>query len=765
MPSCIKLISLAWIVIFLASSCTSFPALGYRGDLQHGWQRANLLLVKDPGDQDPEHAIIALYMRRQQGELQFRLDLLSMQQPLSNAVMLALDTQPGGTEQLPSGGTAGLNWDVLLVFPTDQPPYAQAANGSRIQGLVPRILRDSQLQTVIMAANPAFLPGDPNHLQVQAFLVEPQSGSIQDRTQVAGASSPAPGAAPLLLAFWDALPSATPVQALRRWDGAHTGPMGRRHGLSILVSEASARRIPITLLDLKTPDSLSALDVLGGTKWFRKTEVSGLLSLPMDGLADTAGSAMALASSIRAAQAFGFRTSPFGYGDFDPLALPPLKAFFADLPGLPKQTLTRWEGRLFIPLPTGQVQNQPEADENGPSLDFKKQLIRMALSPQQDLMIIGGSMPASILADSAVAPLFFEYLATHPWIQPLSESDLQAFPAQTVDQLPLSGCANLLCQSEPEVSPYTSQGQPAPSGLTAAQIWERIRSQLALLPETTIKEQVRQAYARLSSTVQGTAAGPAIQANYIGQAGYLLAAARWAQNPGSETNCEQDIDWDGLPECILANQELFVVIKLDGGRLVFLGQRNGNDVQQWIGQKSQFQINWDLVDEMKLEAGPASDPSEIPGAFYDHFGYTPLTPAVSPGEIRLSGPGADGQKTYYLSSDRLQISGQSSTANQTKIPMILDAPGRLVPGWIDSYPQPQLVANTWSWQPGTGTGIRVTVEGAAVTASSFLDSRSFMSQPEIPDRTYPAGHYLPFPLAVLDLDAAGSYQVSFLFQP
>jgi hypothetical protein len=762
MPFRHKLIALGWLILFLASSCTSFPGLGYGGDLQHGWQQANLLLLKDPGNQDPEHTIIALYMRWKQSELQFRLDLLDMEQPLSNEVMLALDTQPGGTEQLASGITAGLDWDVLLVFPTDQPPYAMASDGSRIQGLVPRIIRDAQLQTLVMAVNPAFLPGNVNRLQVQAFLADPGSGSILDQTQVAGASSPSPGSAPLLLAFWDALPSATPVQALRRWDGAHTGPMGRRHGLSILISEATSRKIPITLLDLKTPDSLSALDLLGGTKWLKKTEVNGLLSLPQVGLADTAGSTMALALSKNATLAFGFRSSQLGYGTFDPNALPPLKAFFTALPDLPQQSLTRWQDHIFIPLPDRQTQSQPEADENGPTLDFKKRLLQIALSPEPDLMIIGGSMPASILADSAVAPLFFEYLATHPWIEPLPETGLLAFPAKRLDQLPLSGCENLLCQAAPEAVPYTSQQQPAPSGLTAAQVREKIRDQLTLLPETTIKEQAMLAYIRLSSPVQA-AGSPAIQANYTGQVGYLLAAARWAQDPRPDTDCGQDIDWDGAPECILASQDIFAVVKLDGGRLVFLGQRSGDDVQQWVGQKSQFQINWDLVDEMKADAGPGSDPSEIPGGFFDGFGYTPLTASVSPGEIRLSAPGENDKKTYDLSNDRLRISVHSSEAVQTKIPIVMNAPGRLHPGWIDTYPHPQLIGNSWSWHAANGAGIRVTADEANLEENSFLDSLPFMLQPEIPDRTYPAGHYLPFPLAVLDLATEGNYTVDFEF--
>jgi hypothetical protein len=38
-----------------------------------------------------------------------------------------------------------------------------------------------------------------------------------------------------------------------------------------------------------------------------------------------------------------------------------------------------------------------------------------------------------------------------------------------------------------------------------------------------------------------------------------------------------------------------------------------------------------------------------------------------------------------------------------------------------------------------------------LSVESFTDSLPYLSQPENPDRTYPAGHYLPFPLSVIDI--------------
>ena len=59
----------------------------------------------------------------------------------------------------------------------------------------------------------------------------PADGLLCDISPLIYSNSSLPTPAYLLLAFWDTLPASTPIQLLRRWDGAHTGPYGQRHGL------------------------------------------------------------------------------------------------------------------------------------------------------------------------------------------------------------------------------------------------------------------------------------------------------------------------------------------------------------------------------------------------------------------------------------------------------------------------------------------------------------------------------------------------------
>lgn len=75
-------------------------------------------------------------------------------------------------------------------------------------------------------------------------------------------------------------PSATPLQAWRRWDGAHTGPRGERHGLRGLLQAAEEHQVPLTLYDTNTPLVLSAIDAVNGTPQIHRMEQAGLLALP-----------------------------------------------------------------------------------------------------------------------------------------------------------------------------------------------------------------------------------------------------------------------------------------------------------------------------------------------------------------------------------------------------------------------------------------------------------------------------------------------------
>ena len=117
--------------------------------------------------------------------------------------------------------------------------------------------------------------------------------------------------APIIVAFWEAFPVTTPAQALRRWDGAHTGPLGDRHGLLHILEGARRYSVPVALLDIKNPASLAALNFMGHVPVLQNLSGRSLLILPDVAYAEPAG--FALNFSRLAASGFGLPASQFVY--------------------------------------------------------------------------------------------------------------------------------------------------------------------------------------------------------------------------------------------------------------------------------------------------------------------------------------------------------------------------------------------------------------------------------------------------------------------
>jgi hypothetical protein len=238
------------------------------------------------------------------------------------------------------------------------------------------------------------LPGGllPENFRFQVFALSP-SGLADSTPPVAG-DAPPPPRAPLLLSFQDVFPASSPAQALRRWDGAHTGPYGERHGLHPLLEAARRNRIPLTLLDLRTPAALSALDIVGGLREVREMQRSGLLEIP------DAGYSLDEEASIALSQAAGQK-----------LGLDPAQVVYT-LSGLPAPGYTGQFTQLADPAHTARDSNLGVAliplsmgDEqvtvDGPTLDTRRALLASALSSDPaDLVSLGGSLPTSAWGDS-----------------------------------------------------------------------------------------------------------------------------------------------------------------------------------------------------------------------------------------------------------------------------------------------------------------------------------------------------------------------------
>jgi hypothetical protein len=743
--------------------------------LTQAWQASQVRLL-DPADAaDPNLDLIAVYTRASADQQQIRLDFLDLPADTNYDLYLAIDSAMGGDTNLPVAAHTEIAWDTLLVIPAHGEIQALDDKLQPRPGAAVLILRDPVDDDVQISFNNQVLnqtPANPLGYRLQAFITPAGSRQVADQAGPLSSTVALPAKAPYLLVFWDSLPAFSPVQALRRWDGAHTGPQGGRHGLYNLLRTARAIRTPLVLLDLKSPDSLAALDFVGGIGLVRSMTQLGLLELPQVspgyagvlpvGLPDWAQS-LAIQESRQAGLARGL---PASLLRFDPLG-PPQGAVSEALslvPGpasvnpLTASHVQRSGDRRLLPIP---AYSQPSVASNqasldGPSLEVRKALLNAALSPDPgDLVILGGDLPASTWGNPQNARATFKYLRDHPWMQALTAGDLLSLPAL---EKPLDFITN---------TAQTDQAVPA---------------ELQNTPPNDVGQAAWQAFRALYDPVfPNPSQLGALRSNYLPQVQALLSAAAWASTQPAacagdcqpQATCQADPDGDGQPECVLSSPDYYAIFELRGGYLAFAFARDPKTgaVHQWVGPSSQFASGLSPAGTWNLSGGAFADPGVFPGAFFDWDaarqvpdGSQTYQARVSPGELQLTTNDGGRQKTFRISESGLSVQVLGDAPTQVFLPLSLDPWQRYKPGWPACY-NGETQGGVWRWSVViTSSGAcdinspRFTIElqsSNSYQTHAFLESLPFIDQPEDPNFNYPAGHFLPFPLALAQFDASG----------
>ncbi len=466
----------------------------------------------------------------------------------------------------------------------------------------PRVIQDFGLDTVTVSLNRAFIGA---HYRLNVFTYTTTPPALADQIlNVRSDAQPPAQRAHLLVAFSDAFPVTTPAQALRRWDGAHTGPLGGRHGLKYVLDAAGKSDIPVALLDLKNPASLAALSFMGDIPEIKYMITGGLLILPDVVYGEPAD--VALASSRRAAVGFGLPSSQFVYTlSSNPSVLAGYPARF--MPLSDNTHLASSAGTRLIPLPSAEV---AEATADGPALDVRRTLFTAALSPDPaTLVVLGGSLPNSTWGEADMAYPTFAWIAAHPWIQPLTGQDLLTFPTRAYPAASLPGTT---------AHPWLKALQAAPDNIATRSAWQAYLTLTAPGADTQLQ---------------------ALRSTYLGQVGELLAAANWAKKPAPRADCTHDLKADGQLECILANRTFFAVLEPDGARLTQFFYLDASGPHQLVGPSSQFAVGLSDPSEWEPQNGEAADPSVIPGAFTDDMDtWMDYTPTPHAGAITFTSP-------------------------------------------------------------------------------------------------------------------------------
>jgi hypothetical protein len=676
------------------------------------WTLADLRALARQGTASPATDVLAVYTRSTDLSVDIRVDLL--------------DINPGDSYTLKI-----VLWDERDFSHTPLTITIPANGAVQTSGLQagkpviwPRVIQDFQLDTITVSLN-RFLIGQNYRLVVSSYTTNPLA-LADEVDNIRSDARPAREYAPLLMAFWDVFPATTPTQALRDWDGAHTGPLGSRHGLKYILADAKQFGFPMALLDLKNPASLAALNFKGGIPEIQALYGRGLLILPDVAYGQPA--TIALGLSGRAVAGFGLPASPFVYAvsanpltSIEPAVLAGHQAQFLSFPD--DTHLAKADGRLLIPLPPASA---VEATQDGPSLEVRKALIAAALSPDPaGLVILGGSLPQSTWGDPDMADPTFAWIAAHPWIQPLNEAGLLSFP---------------------------SRAQPvAAAAFQSSQTWLQA---LQSAPENAASRSAWQTYLTLTAFTSD-APLQALRGAYLGQVGELLAAASWANKPAARADCRDDLNGDGRAECILANRQYFAVLETDGARLTQFFSLDANGLHQLVGPSAQFAIGLSDPSEWHPELGEAADPSVIPGAFTDASDtWSATIPAISPDGISFTGP-TGLVKTYQLTRNGITVHYQAAGKVSTRIPLAVD-PEQYYSGPV-AY-QAALTPHTWMWSVAGGSGVEVHSE-ASLSAEGFISAVPFLALSEDPNLDYPKGDYLPFPLSLVTIEGDGNFSV------
>jgi hypothetical protein len=689
-----------------ATGCAAQPS-------NRPWAQADLRWLGGADAPTPSTELLAVYTHTFDLTTDIRLDLL--------------DINPGDAYQVEIS-----LWDNRSFSQEPLRIDLLPDGGRRVSGdeegkpsLWPRIVQDYDLDTITISLN-RFLIGNRYRINVATYTLDPLTPA--DEVTDIRSDGPAPSArAPMALALWNTYPAVTPAQALRRWDGAHTGPLGGRDGLRYVLDASAKYHIPVALLDLKKPDSLAALNYMEMLWQPQSMSNNGLLILPDVAYAEPVDAS--LQASRKATEGFGPAGSQFVYdptGNFSATALDGYTAEFIRLPD--PSHLAFANGRRLIPLPQAEA---VEATESGPSLGVRRALVKAMLSPDPaDLVVLGGDLPRSVWGMADMVAPTFKWIAAHAWIEPLDGNGLMAFPIG---------------------------GKYAPTA-TVAQPASALEADLRAAPANAASELAWLDYLSLNEQDENPQLD-VLKGNYLGQVRELLRAATWAEKPTEQSECRTDLDEDGQVECILANQDYFAILDPAGARLSNLFHLDAEGVHQLIGPTSQFALGLSDPSEWHPEAGEAADPSVIPGAFTDGTDpWTVYSVEASPGRLRFTSPDGKRVKIFRLTEAGLEVDYQSDGEVTTRIPLAVD-PQAFYSKWV-RY-RPAAAPDSWTWGPENGTMVQVQTQ-AQLTAEGFVSSYPFLSMPEDPNLDYPRGHYMPFPLSIVTITGEGEFSVQIM---
>jgi hypothetical protein len=228
------LLSFSLLLTVILSACSPPPPPVTLPPVSLGaWHHSDLRWIGAGDAADPQQDLIAVYARSTGQDLQIRLDILEFRPDFPFDIYLAVDHIGWWREYdcpfLAAPISPGMNCSSLRRA---QPAPVVARRTAAGNQTAASISIEQDFEGLVLHLDARYLiPG----IRFQVFLTPPGSTDRIDSTPQIDLNGSPPAPASLLLAFWDTFRLLHPAQALRRWNGAHTGPLGQRHGLYQLL--------------------------------------------------------------------------------------------------------------------------------------------------------------------------------------------------------------------------------------------------------------------------------------------------------------------------------------------------------------------------------------------------------------------------------------------------------------------------------------------------------------------------------------------------
>lgn len=723
------------------------------------WNYDDLILL-DPADaKKPEQDIIALYTRIIGDSFQIRIDFVDLFSLNRADIYIPIDTNEGGSNSIFTvAGTIpfDIDWDYLIIMPAEGLVKVVDRNYLLVSGLELLISMDNSNDNLTISFNRNKLPINWNLSRIQVLCALKNKITVVEKTKPVFIDNPPPPKARVMFLFWNVFNAKTPSQTLRAWAGAHSGPLRDRHGLSYLIDAARNTNTPIFLMGLLNQDSISALDYIDSLSQIRELEKKGIIGLIDENLFFNVIYADETYPDDEAPRLINKIFDIYPNINFDWIAktlnLSVLKDNFVNNNSLEYFIGYSDYAKLmnfteFCPLHLSEIDYPLDNLKN--FLRCKSILINSTITPAPSLIIVGGDFSASLLGNPAFNTLFFQFIQNLPWIEVLSATDI-------VSSISDYSARNISIENIDYEQSF------AYSSLSSLQ--NKIYFDLLRSPANQMSYEATRIFTDMSRP--GIKGNKSLESLYISQIGHLLKASKWADHPVSINDCTVDIDYDNAKECILANSQIFMSIEPQGGYIPFIFFKNLSGMHQLIGPTWEFILGISDPSEWDLSQGLLADPGQILGALEDDGRYLNMYDANN-SENRIELSTADKTITKFISIENnkviFNIINNRASPSSSRIPIVLDPWIRYQPNWGDQY-YLSVRSKDIIWGIKDGISLEISTF-TPFEFFSFNSSKAEMLLPENPNFDYPPGHYLPYPINLLEIQSGKEYTIELLINP